>query len=126
MITADEAHGISITGEGVIDGNGMSFVEELPKEKWGRWRYDRVGGFSQQVGRPAEPQRGAGGERLILRQAQAGQFVPQGFREFVDGLHAIISSIVPIVRDFGREGNAGREIRASSAQRKRLPLRTAS
>ena len=47
LITADEAHGISITGEGVIDGNGMSFVEELPKEKWGRWRYDRVGGFSQ-------------------------------------------------------------------------------
>ena len=33
LITADEAHGISITGEGVIDGNGMSFVEELPKEK---------------------------------------------------------------------------------------------
>ncbi len=47
LITADEAHGISITGEGVIDGNGMSFVEELPKEKWGRWRYDRIGGFSQ-------------------------------------------------------------------------------
>ena len=47
LITADEAHGISITGEGVIDGNGMSFVEELPKERWGRWRYGRVGGFSQ-------------------------------------------------------------------------------
>ena len=47
LITADEAHGISITGEGVIDGNGMSFVEELPKEKWHRWRYGRVGGFSQ-------------------------------------------------------------------------------
>ena len=47
LITADEAHGISITGEGIIDGNGLSFVEELPKENWGRWRYGRVGGFSQ-------------------------------------------------------------------------------
>ena len=47
LITADEAHGISITGEGVIDGNGMCFVEELPKEVWGRWRYSRIGGFSQ-------------------------------------------------------------------------------
>ena len=47
LITADEAHGIAITGEGVIDGNGWSFVEELPKEKWGRWRYGRVGGFQQ-------------------------------------------------------------------------------
>ena len=47
LITADEAHGISITGEGVVDGNGMSFVEELPKERWGRWRYGRKGGFQQ-------------------------------------------------------------------------------
>jgi len=47
LITADEAHGIKITGDGIIDGNGMSFVEPIPEERWERWRYGRVGGFLQ-------------------------------------------------------------------------------
>ena len=47
LITADEAHGISLTGEGVIDGNSECFMELLPEEKWGRWRYQRIGGSTQ-------------------------------------------------------------------------------
>jgi len=44
LITADEAERISITGEGVIDGNGQCFMEPIPREHWGRWREQRIGG----------------------------------------------------------------------------------
>ena len=33
LITADEAHGVSITGNGMIDGNADAFVRLLPEEK---------------------------------------------------------------------------------------------
>jgi len=39
LITADECRGISITGTGVIDCNGLCFVEEKPDPSRGGWWY---------------------------------------------------------------------------------------
>lgn len=47
LITADEANNIAITGEGVIDGNGLCYMTPLPKEKWWRHRAVRTGGDVQ-------------------------------------------------------------------------------
>ena len=47
LITADCAHGVSLTGGGAINGNSEAFVRLLPKESWGKWRYDRIGGTEQ-------------------------------------------------------------------------------
>ena len=43
LITADAAHGVALTGEGTINGNSEPFMELLPREEWGRWRYRRIG-----------------------------------------------------------------------------------
>ena len=47
LITADEVHGVSITGNGMIDGNADAFVRLLPEKDWGKWRYERIGGWDQ-------------------------------------------------------------------------------
>lgn len=52
LITADSARGVSLTGEGVIDGSGDSFVELLPEDQWNRWRYRRTGGGSDNIHSP--------------------------------------------------------------------------
>lgn len=68
LITADGARNVSITGKGVIDGNGRSFMRELTADEWkdgldlgfkyrivyphwGRWRFVRIGDLDQAPGR---------------------------------------------------------------------------
>lgn len=39
LLTADACRNVSITGTGVIDGNGLAFVEEKPDPSRGVWRH---------------------------------------------------------------------------------------
>ena len=41
LIYADEAHDIAITGEGVIDCNGLVHVKEKDDPNWIEWKYER-------------------------------------------------------------------------------------
>jgi len=47
LIAADEATHIAISGKGVIDANGMSFVRPVKGAENKKWRFERIGGFDQ-------------------------------------------------------------------------------
>lgn len=43
LITADSAHGVALTGDGVINGNSEPFVEPDPEAGNNRWKFRRIG-----------------------------------------------------------------------------------
>lgn len=47
LIAADEQERIAISGRGVIDANGMSFVRFVKGSENKKWQYERIGGFDQ-------------------------------------------------------------------------------
>lgn len=48
LVSADEAENIAITGRGVIDANGLSFVRRIAgADGTKKWQFERIGGFEQ-------------------------------------------------------------------------------
>ena len=43
LITADSAHGVALTGDGVINGNSEPFVEAVPDSEHSKWKFRRIG-----------------------------------------------------------------------------------
>ena len=110
LITADEARNIAITGRGVIDANGTSFVRRRdPAAAKGRWEFERIGGFDQSPPRVALF---AGCEDVLVRDVTMTN-QPAGWSYWVHDCDRVVFDRVKILADVRFPNNDGIHVNSS-------------